>query len=170
MLSRSTQPAQVLVAIEEAAERDRALKALGTHRFRTLSAALADETWVHLQTETGAMPAVVILSATYPVGMSGLELIARMRAEIHTRHVPALLLLPDTLAPDHPCAGCRVARWDWCLARPNDIRTIVPLISEIVHTGLADEPFHGPVSDADTECWRWWRARLAELGLVYPGR
>lgn len=170
MLSRSSRFPQVFVAIEEAAERDRALKALGTHHFRTVSATLADETWVHLQTETGAMPAAVILSATYQVGMSGLELIARMRAEMLTRHVPALLLLPDALVPDRPCAVCRVARWDWCLARPDDIRNIVPLISEIVRTGLADEPFRSPVTDADTECWHWWRARLAELGLVYPGR
>jgi CheY-like chemotaxis protein len=169
MFSRAPRSSQLLIAIADADARRRAARALSS-QFHAVETALADETWVHLQTETESMPRLAILSAFYPVGMTGLELIARMRADSLTRRVPALLLFLPSQAPARPCEGCRIARWDWCMAQPNDMRAIRSVVAEIVRVNRADEPFSPPNAESASGCWSWWRTLLAQHGLTYPAR
>jgi DNA-binding response OmpR family regulator len=138
--------------------------------FEVLSACSGDETWVHLQTETGPMPALVVTGAFYPQGISGLELLARMRGDPSTRPIPVLLMLP---APDDAppvWLVTRIARWDWGLLVPFNPAQLSRAIPEIARQARSPEPFLPPKFGDLRLCWQWWRDRLARYGLEYPER
>jgi two-component system phosphate regulon response regulator PhoB len=135
-----------------------------------ICAASGDEAWVHLQTETDSLPALAICGAFFPTGISGLELLARIRSDAQTRRLPVLLLLPAPADEDAAWLLTRIARWDWGLVVPFNPVQLKRAIPEILRQAASPEPFLPPTFGDVRICWQWWRDRLARHGLVYPDR
>ncbi len=163
-------PPQILIANAEPALRRLLEVNLRAAGYEIICAASGDETWVHLQTETGPLPALVIAGAFFPTGISGLELLARMRGDTALRRIPVLLLLAAPADEDAAWLLTRIARWDWGLIVPFNPAQLKRAVPEILRQAASPEPFLPPTFGDLRACWQWWRDRLARHGLVYPER
>ncbi len=163
-------PRQILIAEADLTLRRLIEANLLAASYEVICASSAEEAWIHLQTETGTLPSLVITNAFFPNAMSGLELLARMRGDALTRRLPVLLLLQVPAHENPAWLLTRIARWDWGLVVPFNPAQLTRAIPEIVRQAASPEPFLPPKFGDTRFCWQWWRDRLSRYGLEYPER
>jgi CheY-like chemotaxis protein len=120
-----------LILIVEDNEKNRKLvrDVLQFKGYRTLDAETGE---IGLSLAREALPALILMDIQLP-GMSGIEALGHLRADVRTRHIPVVAVTASAMMHDRQ--KILAAGFDAYQSKPIDVKAFLQLVSDVLQAG-----------------------------------